>query len=82
MKVIASTMNSQGRVVIPAPFRRAMGLSGSTELLFRYDDGKLIVETIDAAVADAQELVAEFLPTGRSLADELIAERRAEASTE
>lgn len=68
--------------MVPAPLRRAMGLSGPTELLFRYEDGRLIVETLDAAVADVRAAVAEYLPPGRSLVDELIAERRAEAAAE
>ena len=82
MDVIASTMNRQGRVVVPAPIRRAMGVSGPTDLLFRYDDGRLIVETLDAAVTDVQAVVAGFIPSERSLVDELIAERRAEAASE
>jgi AbrB family looped-hinge helix DNA binding protein len=82
MDVIASTMNRQGRVVVPAPIRRAMGISGPTDLLFRYEDGRLIVETLDAAVADVQAVVSGFIPSERSLVDELIAERRAEAASE
>jgi len=82
MDVIASTMNRQGRVVVPAPIRRAMGVSGPTDLLFRYEDGRLIVETLDAAVTDVQAVVAGFIPSERSLVDELIAERRAEAASE
>jgi AbrB family looped-hinge helix DNA binding protein len=82
MDVIASTMNRQGRVVVPAPIRRAMGVSGPTDLLFRYEDGRLIVETLGAAVTDVQAVVAGFIPSERSLVDELIAERRAEAASE
>jgi AbrB family looped-hinge helix DNA binding protein len=82
MDVIASTMNRQGRVVVPAPIRRAMGVSGPTDLLFRYEDGRLIVETLDAAVTDVQAVVAGFIPSERSLVDELIAERRAEGASE
>lgn len=75
-------MNEQGRVVIPAAIRKAMGIAGRTDLLFRYEDGRLVVETIESAVAAVQQVVAEYRPSGRSLADELIAERRAEAATE
>ena len=34
------------------------------------------------AIKRAQEIVARYVPEGRSLADELIAERRAEAARE
>lgn len=82
MTSLVSTMNEQGRVVIPAAIRRAMGIAGRTDLLFRYEDGQVVVETIQSAVAAVQDVVAEYRPSGVSLADELIAERRAEAAAE
>jgi hypothetical protein len=39
-------------------------------------------QTLDAAVTDVQAVVAGFIPSERSLVDELIAERRAEAASE
>lgn len=75
-------MNDQGRVVIPAAIRKAMGLQGSTDLLFRYDGGQLVVETIESSVAEVQRIVADHVRSERSLADELMAERRAEAASE
>ncbi len=75
-------MNTQGRVVIPAAIRRAMGIEGPTHLLFRYEEGRIIIETPAAAVADVQRIVDEYVSEGRSLVDELIAERRAEAAAE
>jgi AbrB family looped-hinge helix DNA binding protein len=82
MTTHASKMNTQGRVVIPAAIRKEMGVDGPTELLFRYEDGRVIVETMAVAVADVQRIVAAYVPEGRSLVDELIAERRAEAASE
>lgn len=82
MPVLTSTMNEQGRVVIPSPIRKAMGISGPTDLLFRYEDGRLVVETIESAVAEVQKVAAGYVMPGRSLVDELIEERRAEASSE
>jgi hypothetical protein len=43
------------------------------------DEGELRLATRRQALARAKELARPFLPDGRSLADELIAERRAEA---
>ena len=81
MQVVSATMNEQGRVVIPAPIRRAMGLDQPVELLFRLEDGRLVVETLEGAVAQAQKAAAGYRPAGRSLVDDLIAERRAEAAS-
>jgi AbrB family looped-hinge helix DNA binding protein len=72
-------MNTQGRVVIPAAIRKEMGLEGTVDLVFRYEDGTLTVETIEDAVAYVQSVVAHYVPSDGSLVDDLIAERRAEA---
>ena len=52
-----------------------MGDSVTIELT----DGALGVRSLDAAIRRAQEIVRKYVPKGLSLADELIAERRAEA---
>ena len=69
-----------GRVVIPAEFRRALGVQVGDELILRLENGELRLLTLDRAIAQAQEAVRKYVPAGRSLVDELIAERRAEAA--
>jgi hypothetical protein len=46
------------------------------------DDGELRIMTIEASIRRAQEIVSRYVPEGRSLVDEFIAERRAEAARE
>ena len=50
MTIAGAPMNTQGRVVIPAAIRREMGLEGTVDLIFRYEDGILTVEAIEDAV--------------------------------
>ena len=71
-----------GRVVIPAVMRAALGVGVGDTVLLRFDRGELRVLTPRQAIRRAQELVRQYVPAGRSLADELIAERRAEAARE
>lgn len=78
----SATMNTQGRVVIPAEIRKAMGIEGPVDLFFRYEDGTLSVGTIEDAVAYVQSVVAQYVNTDRSAVDDLIADRRAEAAKE
>jgi AbrB family looped-hinge helix DNA binding protein len=68
-----------GKLIIPASFRRKLGIdTGDTVVLEMEEDG-LHVRSLSSAVRRAQEIVREFVPDEVSLADELIAERRVEA---
>ena len=71
-----------GKLVIPAAYRRKLGIdTGDTVLVELAEDG-LRVRSLSAAVRMAQEIVRGFSPGDASLADELIAERRVEAERE
>ena len=71
-----------GRIAIPAGVRRKLGIEVGDEVLLRLEDGELRVFTVDHAIRRAQEIVRRYVPPDVSLADELIAERRAEAARE
>ncbi len=70
-----------GRVVIPAAARAAMGLDENGIITARLEDGVLKLTTPAVALAKLQALVRQNAGD-RSLVDELIAERRAEAERE
>lgn len=73
-------MGAQGRVVIPAVLRRELGIAQGSRLVARLDGaGGLLLIPEGAVKARLREL-AVGIPG--SLADELIAERRAEAERE
>ena len=57
MAVLGAQVNGQGRVVIPAAIRKKMGIEGPVDVLFRYENGILTVETIEDAVASVQRIV-------------------------
>jgi antitoxin component of MazEF toxin-antitoxin module len=77
-----STSNlSNGRAVIPAALRAQLDLQDGDQLLWSVRNGELIATTQRAQLQHAQALFQSYLPSGSpSLADELIAERRAEAA--
>jgi bifunctional DNA-binding transcriptional regulator/antitoxin component of YhaV-PrlF toxin-antitoxin module len=71
-----------GRVVIPAAFRRVLGVeSGGHVMLVREADHVRLVDR-DSIIKEIQDRLAPKLSRGPSLVDELIAERRAEAARE
>jgi AbrB family looped-hinge helix DNA binding protein len=75
-------LGPDGRVVIPAAFREALGLSEGDTLIASIVGGELHFLTIPAAVRKAQAIVREFLPEGVSLVDELLEDRRREVERE
>jgi len=75
-------LNENGRVVIPASFRKALGVSAGDELLLRLEDNELRITTQKRRLERARRLLRKHVEAGRSLADELIAERREAARKE
>jgi bifunctional DNA-binding transcriptional regulator/antitoxin component of YhaV-PrlF toxin-antitoxin module len=81
-EVFRGRLNSEGRLNIPAPCRKRLGLQPGQEVLMQISDEGLFLYTQDQALKRLQNWVASAVPAGVSLADELIAERRAEAAKE
>ncbi|MGA7908689.1 MAG: AbrB/MazE/SpoVT family DNA-binding domain-containing protein [Candidatus Sulfotelmatobacter sp.] len=69
-------VNENGRVVIPAPFRKALGIKAGDEVVLRVEDDELRITTIKRRIERAQRLIRKHVKPGTSLVDELIAERR------
>lgn len=81
-EVHRAKLNDEGRLVIPAELRKALGLLPGQEVLLRKTDTGLELTTFEMAVKQFQDRVAKLVPPGVSLVKELIEERRAEAVRE
>jgi AbrB family looped-hinge helix DNA binding protein len=79
---IRMRVNQNGRVVIPANFRRALGIKAGDEVLLRIENDELRITTLKRRLEKAQRLVRKYIKPARALADELIAERRKAAKDE
>jgi AbrB family looped-hinge helix DNA binding protein len=75
-------VNENGRVVIPASFRKALGINIGDEVVLRMEDDELRITTLKRRVERAQRLVRKHVKRGTSLVDELIDERREAARNE
>jgi AbrB family looped-hinge helix DNA binding protein len=75
-------VNENGRVVIPASFRRALGINIGDEVILRIVDDELRITTLRRRLQRAQRLVRKHVKPSTSLVDELIAERRETARNE
>ncbi len=74
-------LGRQGRIVIPAEVRAALGLSPGDRLHLHLAGGRLVLERPQDAVSELRRLGATG-PQARSLVAELLAERRAAAAAE
>ena len=75
--------DSQGRVILPAWWRKKEGVDSSTQLCVAVtEQGSLVLETREQGLRRARALVRKYIPEGVNLSDELIADRREEALRE
>jgi AbrB family looped-hinge helix DNA binding protein len=75
-------VNENGRIVIPASLRKALGINVGDEVILRIEDNELRITTLKRRIERAQESVRRYVKLGESLVDELIAERREAAKRE
>lgn len=75
-------VNENGRVVLPAAFRKALNIRPGDQVLARLEGDEVRITTLKHRIERAQRHVRQMVKPGRSLADELIAERREAARHE
>jgi AbrB family looped-hinge helix DNA binding protein len=75
-------INENGRVVIPASYRKALGIKPGDEVILRMEDDELRITTMNRRLERARRRIRKYVKPGVSLADELIAERREAAKRE
>ena len=69
-----------GRIVIPAAYRKALGVKPGGEVQLVLEDGEFWMVSQHQAIGRAQNMLRRYVPKGRNLSEELIKERREEAS--
>ena len=82
MAEVRLRVNENGRVVLPAAFRKALNIRPGDQVLARLEGDEVRITTLRHRIERAQRHVRNFVKPGRSLADELIAERREAAEHE
>ena len=82
MPMVSTVVGDGGRIVIPASYRKALGLHKGCVVVMSLKDSAISILSREQALKQFQELVCSRVPPGVSLADELIRERREEAQRE
>ncbi|MBI4282392.1 MAG: AbrB/MazE/SpoVT family DNA-binding domain-containing protein [Chloroflexi bacterium] len=80
MADVKTTMGDGGRIVIPAEYRKVLGLKPGDEVVLSLREGEVWLLTPKRAIQRAQTLVRLYVPKSRSLVEELLQERRDEAA--
>jgi AbrB family looped-hinge helix DNA binding protein len=75
-------VGEKGRIVIPAEIREAMGIKIGDTIDLSLKDCELRISTLRSRIRRAQERARKYIPEGRSLSEELSAERREAAKNE
>jgi len=76
--MMKTKIRENGRLVIPAAYRKALGLKPGDEVNLILEDGEIRVISTRQAIARAQALVRRYVAPERSLSEELLKERREE----
>jgi AbrB family looped-hinge helix DNA binding protein len=78
MSKVLTKLGEGGRLVIPAEYRKALGVDTGDELVLVLEEDGLRITTPREGIRRAKTLVRSYIPEGRRLSDELIEERRRE----
>ena len=82
MSEIKLRVNENGRVVLPAAFRKALDIRPGDQVVARLEGDEVRITTLRRRIEGVQRHVRKYIKPGVSLADELIAERREAAQHE
>ena len=56
-------LDSAGRIVIPAAYRKALDVKPGDRVVLRLEDGELRVFNQDRAIKRAQDIVRKYIPS-------------------
>ena len=71
-----------GRIVIPARYRKALGIEDGDAVSIKLEGEELRVVSDETEVRRVREMLDRYVPEGVSLVDELLRERRGQVAAE
>jgi len=80
MSRMTTTLDEEGRLVIPVEVRRSLGLEAGDQVVLELDEqGVHLLPSRADGVRRAKALIRKYIPEGVSLSDELLEDRRRES---
>lgn len=80
--MVKTVLGKGGRVVIPAPYRKTLGIKEGDPVFVHLEGKEIRILTPRETVERAQARVSRYVSKKRSLAREVLRERRKEARRE
>lgn len=81
-RVFCTRIDASGRVVLPADIRTAMDVAPGDTVQIVLDEGSVQIKSPRQVLREAQAYFCNLIPSGVSLVDELLRERREEVARE
>ena len=81
-QAVRVTVGENGRLVLPAPFRKALGLSGVGQVVLTLEGDAVRVTSVRRRLMEARDRLRRFVPARQGMVEALLKERRAEAAEE
>lgn len=82
MDEVLVQVGDKGRILIPAAYRKALGVNVGDELVLTMEGNELRAISRMEALRRLQDEIERYIPGDRLLSEDLLAERRAEAARE
>jgi AbrB family looped-hinge helix DNA binding protein len=75
-------MAPNGRLSVPAKFRKALGLEEGGMVVLSLQDGEIRIRPIGVVLAEVQAMVAPYLKASGDSVEQFLADKRAELARE
>ena len=75
-------MARNGRLSVPAKFRKALGLEDGGMVVLSLQDGEVRIRPIGMVLAEVQAMVAPYLKASGDSVEQFLADKRAEVARE
>ena len=75
-------MARNGRLSVPAKFRKALGLEDGGMVVLSLQDGEVRIRPIGVVLAEVQAMVAPYLKASGDSVEQFLADKRAELARE
>ena len=79
---IKTHIDNNGRLLIPAELRKKYHLDSGSAVVIRIVDNQIQLVNLKQVIAEAQDIIKQYVPRGVSLVDELRKMREEEVSLE